>query len=55
MRCLKLSVAGVLFVGFGVEAQSGRPNQGTRIEPGQSYPPGMTEVRPRTSHGGKAS
>ncbi len=47
MRCLNLGVTGVLLFATGAVAQSGRPNQGTKIEPGQSCPPGMTEVRPR--------
>ncbi len=48
MRCLNIGVAGVLLFATSALAQSGRPNQGTKIEPGQSCPPGTTEVRPRT-------
>jgi predicted TIM-barrel fold metal-dependent hydrolase len=36
-----------MFAVPGLAGQPGRGNQGTRIEPGQSCPPGMTEVRPR--------
>ena len=48
MRRLNLGSAGFLFGATVAVAQPpGRGNQGTRIEPGQSCPPGMTEVRPR--------
>ncbi|MFN0180039.1 MAG: amidohydrolase family protein [Gemmatimonadales bacterium] len=46
-RCHAAAVLIAIFAVPDLAGQPGRGNQGTRIEPGQSCPPGMTEVRPR--------
>src|SRR5438034_9786414 len=49
-RALFLAALGAAFLGRSLPAQSGA-DRATSIKPGESCPPGMTEIRPRSCMG----